>query len=222
MKMLLVEDDHTITAALRQNLRREKIAVDVLYDSASGRVAAFQNTYDLIIIDGQMEDQANGVALIRDIRAAKNHTPVLMLTDKDNPKERVDGLNAGADDYLVKPFPFEELLTRARTLTQTPTGFDDIFTFEDLSLNSTTYEVLRAGRTIALSRREFALLEFLMRNAGTVLTKDTIIKHVWNFDAGILPNTVEVYIGYLRTKIDRPFKSRKLIRTVRGYGYRLG
>jgi len=136
----------------------------------------------------------------------------------------VEGLNAGADDYLSKPFAYEELLARVRALLRRPQDVQStVLAHEDLSLDTTTYEVRRAGQLIQLSRREFALLEYLLRNQGRIVSKDTIIGHVWNFDADILPNTVEVYVGYLRNKIDKPYPdSPALINTVRGYGYRLG
>ena len=151
------------------------------------------------------------------------YAPIIILTAKDRIHDRVSGLNAGADDYLVKPFSFEELLARVRALLRRPpTTKDNILKVSDLSLNTITFEVKRGGKTINLSAKEFSLLEYLMRNSGQVLSKDKIISHVWDFDTDILPNTVEVYIGYLRSKIDRPFKGSPLIHTLRGFGYRLG
>jgi DNA-binding response OmpR family regulator len=164
-----------------------------------------------------------GIGVCKAIRAEKNHTPVLLLTAKDEVRDRVEGLNAGADDYLPKPFAFEELLARIRALLRRPQdALDTVLTYAGLSLDNAAFEVKRDGQPIALSRREFALLEYMLRNPEKILTKDTIIKHVWDFDADVLPNTVEVYIGYLRNKIDKPFKGEPLINTVRGYGYRLG
>ena len=148
---------------------------------------------------------------------------LIYLTAKDKIKDRVEGLNAGADDYLVKPFAFVELLARVRALLRRPSKkVENILAIDDLSLNTLTFEVLRGKSIIKLSSKEFALLEYLMRNPKRILTKDNIISHVWDYDADILPNTVEVYIGYLRNKIDKPFKGKaELIHTVRGFGYKI-
>jgi DNA-binding response OmpR family regulator len=147
-----------------------------------------------------------------------------MLTAKGQLNDKVEGLNAGADDYLVKPFAFAELLARVKALTRRPrNSIGSVLTVEDLSLDTLTFEVKRANKPIELSKKEFALLEYLLRNQGRTLTKDQIINHVWDYDADVLPNTVEVYIGYLRNKIDRPFKDKPpLIHTVRGFGYKIG
>jgi two-component system, OmpR family, response regulator len=222
MNILLIEDDHKIATALRQGLEMQSFDVDVEYDTDEGLAAALGKTYDLIILDRTMPGEMDGVAICRAIRAKKIHTPILLLTAKDEIRDRTEGLNAGADDYLAKPFAFEELMTRIRALLRRPEDMDLMLAYNDLTLNPATYEVRRAGQLITLSRREFALLEYLLRNAGRLLTKDTIIKHVWNFDADVLPNTVEVYVGYLRSKVDKPFKGDPLINTIRGYGYRLG
>lgn len=223
MRILLVEDDHKIATAIRQGLELESFAVDVEYDADDGLGAALAEPYDLIILDRMLPGTMEGVGVCKAIRAEKIHTPILLLTAKDEVRDRVEGLNAGADDYLPKPFAFEELLARIRALLRRPQdSLGTRLTYQDLSLDTLAYDVTRAGNHLSLSRREFALLEYMLRNAGKVLTKDTIIKHVWDFDADVLPNTVEVYIGYLRSKIDKPFKAPTLINTVRGYGYRLG
>lgn len=201
----------------------ESFAVDAEYDADSGLGAALAEDYDLIILDRMLPGSMEGVDVCKEIRAEGNHTPILLLTAKDEVRDRVVGLNAGADDYLPKPFAFEELLARIRALLRRPQdNIGTTLSFGDLVLDSVSYEVTRAGQTINLSRREFALLEYMLRNAGKLLTKESIIKHVWDFDADILPNTVEVYVGYLRNKIDKPFDGDPLINTVRGYGYRLG
>ena len=147
-----------------------------------------------------------------------------MLTAKGQIRDRVTGLNAGADDYLTKPFAFAELLARVRALLRRPGDtIGNVLQVEDLSLDTITYEVKRGTTPLKLSQTEYALLEYLMRNPARVLSKETIINHVWDFDADILPNTVEAYIGYLRNKVDRPFpKSKPLIQTIRGFGYKLG
>jgi DNA-binding response OmpR family regulator len=157
------------------------------------------------------------------MRANQIHTPVLLLTAKDKIGDRVTGLNAGADDYLVKPFAFEELLARVRALLRRPASQQGtVLKIDNLTLDPVTYKVERAGKAINLSSKEYALLEYLMRNPNRVLSKSNIINHVWDYDADVLPNTVEVYMGYLRNKIDKPFKGSNLIHTVRGFGYKLG
>jgi DNA-binding response OmpR family regulator len=163
----------------------------------------------------------DGLAIVKAMREAKVHTPVLFLSALGSINERTLGLDAGADDYLVKPFALEELLARVRALLRRPTE-QQAMTLKvgDLELNTVTYSVQRAGKPIQLTSKEFALLEYLMRNPGRPLSKEVIISHVWDYDADILPNTVEVYIKYLRNKIDAPFKST-LIQTVRGFGYKL-
>jgi DNA-binding response OmpR family regulator len=166
----------------------------------------------------------DGLQICRKLREQGNHTPILMLTARGQVSDKVEGLNNGADDYLTKPFAFEELLARIKALTRRPkitTG--NTLQVEDLSLNTDTYEIKRGKNKIALSSKEFALLEYLMRHQNKTLAKEQIINHVWSYDANILPNTVEVFIGYLRNKIDRPFKDKQnLINTVRGFGYRIG
>ena len=223
MRILIVEDDHKIATALKQGLELEAFAVDVEYDADSGLGAALAEGYDLIILDRMLPGSMEGLEVCKAIRDEGNHTPVLLLTARDEVRDRVAGLNAGADDYLPKPFAFEELLARMRALLRRPQdNLGTMLTYGDLSLDTVSFDVIRAGQHISLSRREFALLEYLLRHAGKLVTKDRIIQHVWDFDADILPNTVEVYIGYLRNKIDKPFKKTPLIHTVRGYGYRLG
>ena len=224
MRLLVIEDEHKIAGALKKGLTQEKYAVDVEYDADSGLGAALSQSYDVMIIDRMLPGTMDGSEICRKLRADGIHTPILLLTAKDQIQDRVEGLNAGADDYLIKPFSFEELLARIRALLRRPQKAEpNILKVADLSLDTLSYEVKRDGQIINLSAKEFALLEYLMRNCGRVLSKDTIISHVWDFDADILPNTVEVYIGYLRAKIDRPLKkSPSLINTVRGFGYKLG
>jgi len=160
-----------------------------------------------------------GLDICRKVRQAGIHTPILLLTAKDQVRDRVEGLNAGADDYMIKPFSFEELLARIRALMRRPTDAQpNVIKVGDLSLDTVSYEVQRSGQPIELSAKEFALLEYMLRNAGRVLSKDMIISHVWDFDADVLPNTVEVYMGYLRNKVDKPF-TKPLLHTQRGFGY---
>lgn len=220
MRVLVVEDDHKIARALKKGLEQESFAVDVEYDGDAGYGAASTLPYDLIVLD-RMLPGMDGLTLCRKIRDDKIHTPIIMLTAKSSVTDRVSGLNAGADDYLPKPFSFEELLARVRALLRRPKeSHDTELQVGDLTLNTIGYSVKRGDTSIQLSSKEFALLEYLMRNPDRVLSKDTIIEHVWNFDADILPNNVEVYIGYLRTKIDKGH-SKPLIHTVRGFGYKI-
>lgn len=223
MRILVVEDDHKIANAIKRGLEQEKYAVDVAYDGANGMGSALTFEYDLVILD-RMLPEVDGIKIAKALREKKINTPILILTAKDKVKDRVEGLDAGADDYLTKPFAFEELLARLRALLRRPQETqDNELKVQDLTLNCETYEVKRANKKIKLSSKEFSLLEYMMRNPGKILTKDNIISHVWDYDADILPNTVEVYVGYLRNKIDKPFpKKPKLIQTLRGFGYKLG
>jgi DNA-binding response OmpR family regulator len=222
MRILVIEDEHKIANAIKQGLSQENFAVDVEYDSDSGLGAALNESYDVMIIDRMLPGSLEGLDICRQVRNAQIHTPILLLTAKDQTRDKVDGLNAGADDYLVKPFSFEELLARVRALMRRPSETaGTTLSVGDLSLNPVTFEVERAGKPLELSAKEFALLEYMMRNSNRVLTKDNIISHVWDFDSDVLPNTVEVYVGYLRSKIDKPFK-KQLLHTQRGFGYVLG
>jgi DNA-binding response OmpR family regulator len=223
MRILLVEDETKIANAIKQGLSQERYAVDVETDADSGLGAALAETYDAMIIDRMLPGSMEGMELVTRIRAEGIKTPIIILTARGQIRDRVDGLNAGADDYLIKPFSFEELLARVRALLRRPAhAVGNILQVDDLSLDTVTYEVARAGQPIRLSAKEFALLEYLMRNPGHILSKENIISHVWNFDADVLPNTVEVYMGYLRNKIDKPFNSGPLLHTLRGFGYRFG
>lgn len=222
MRILIVEDDHKIANAIKKGLQQESFAVDVCYDGKEGLGQAVTEAYDLIILDRMLPGITDGLNICKALRDQGKHVPVLILTAKDKIEDRVEGLNDGADDYLIKPFAFEEMLARVQALLRRPkVKLDDILKIGNLSLNLKTFEVKREGKKINLSSKEFALLEYLMRNPDRVLTKDNIIAHVWDYDADILPNTVEVFIGYLRNKIDRPF-SKPLIKTIRGFGYKIG
>jgi len=223
MRILVIEDDHKIANAIKKGLEQESFAVDIEFDGKSGLGSALTIEYDLILLD-RMLPEVDGIKICEILRDKQNHTPILLLTAKDKIKDRVNGLNAGADDYLVKPFAFEELLARIRALLRRPKNQTNIILkVEDLELDPAKFSVTRGKIDIKLSIKEFALLEYLMRNQNQILSKDNIIGHVWNYDADILPNTVEVYIGYLRNKIDKPFTdSRPLINTVRGFGYKIG
>lgn len=222
MRILIIEDDHKIANALKKALEQEKYAVDVSYDGDDGFGMATTEPYDVAIIDRMIPGKYNGLDIVKEMRKARIHTPVLLLTALGSIRNRTTGLDGGADDYLVKPFALEELLSRVRALMRRPAEQQSsILKFKDLSVDTVNFVVKRADKTINPTSREFALLEYLMRNSGRTLSKDAIISHVWNYDADILPNTVEVYIKYLRGKIDAPFKTN-YIHTVRGFGYRLG
>lgn len=223
MRTLVIEDEHKIANSIKKGLELESFAIDVSYDGNDGFDLASTEDYDVIILDLLLPGM-DGLTICKKLREEKIHTPILMLTAKGGLHDKVGGLDAGADDYLVKPFAFEELLARIRALTRRPqNSLNSVLTCEDLSLNTQTFEVKRGSKTIPLSKKEFALLEYLLRHSNTVLTKERIISHVWDYDADILPNTVEVYIGYLRNKVDRPFKNKpSLIHTIRGFGYKIG
>jgi DNA-binding response OmpR family regulator len=223
MRLLIVEDEIHLANSIAQGLRMEKYAVDVAHDGEEGYDMALGEEYDLLILD-RMIPKMDGLTLCRTLRKEKNHTPILMLTAKNQTEDKVAGLDSGADDYLTKPFSFEELLARIRALVRRPQKtLSHILHVEDLSLNPSTFVVERDSTPIRLSSREFSLLEYLMRNAGIILKKEQIMTHVWDYDSDILPNTVEVFIKNLRNKIDAPFSNKKaLITTVRGFGYKIG
>ena len=222
MRILVVEDEHRIANMIKKGLEQERFAVDIAYTGNDGYDLASSEDYDLIILD-LMLPGLSGLEICKQLRARHFHTPVLLLTAKSQIQDKVEGLNAGADDYVTKPFSFEELLARVRALTRRPkTTLKPVLTVADLNLDSANFQVIRDNMQISLSGKEFSLLEYLMRHKNKILTKDTIISHVWNYDADILPNTVEVYIRNLRNKIDIPFKNKKpLIQTIRGFGYKI-
>ena len=222
MRVLVVEDEPKIAAAIRRGLKQERFAVDVVHDADSGLSYALSDEYDVIVLDRMLPGGFDGLEVCQHLRKHGIKTPILMLTAKDQVPDRIDGLNAGADDYLIKPFAFDELVARLRALLRRPrSAAGPTLALDDLALNPAAASVKRAGQSIQLTAREFALLEYLLRSQGRVVSKDELISHVWDDDADILPNTVEVYIGYLRQKIDKPFHT-SLIKTVRGFGYKLG
>lgn len=216
MKILIVEDEHKIANSIKRGFEQETWACDVAYDGEEGYDLASSEDYDLIVLD-LMLPKMDGIEICKKLRKERNNTPILMLTAKGSVGDKVEGLGSGADDYLVKPFAFEELLARVRALVRRPkvTSSEEL-KVKNLTLNSNTFEVKKDGKEIQLSRKEFSLLEYLMRNSDKVLSKDNIIAHVWDYEADILPNTVEVFIGYLRDKIGSGF-----IKTVRGFGYKM-
>ncbi len=223
MRILVIEDEPKIAQAVKRGLELKGFAVDMVHDADSGLTYGTDPGYDAIVLDRMLPGSMDGVALCQTLRAEGIHTPIIMLTARGTIGDRVDGLNSGADDYLVKPFSFEELTARVRALLRRPQAqVGTQLQVDDLQLDTANYEVTRGEHVVKLSHKEFALLEYLMHHPGQVITKDMIINHVWDEDADILPNTIEVYIGYLRNKIDRPFPDAKpLLQTMRGFGYKL-
>lgn len=221
MRILVIEDEHKIAQALKRALQQENYAVDVSYDGDDGYAMATTEPYDLAIVDRMIPGEYDGIAIVKAMREQKIHTPVLLLTAKGTVADRATGLDSGADDYLVKPFALEELLARVRALLRRPVEVQQtVLTAGDLALDTVSCTVTRAGKNITLTSKEFALLEYLLRNQGRPNSKDSIISHVWDYDADVLPNTVEVYVKYLRQKIDEPFDT-PLIQTIRGFGYKI-
>lgn len=217
-----MEDEKKIADAVKKGLEQESYAVDVTYNGKRGLSYALSGDYDLIILDRMLPDITDGLDICEKLREQGIQTPVLILTAKDQIQDRVTGLNSGADDYLVKPFNFNELLARVRALLRRPrVNLGTILIVGDLELDTVTYAVRRSGKNINLTAKEYALLEYLMRSAGRVVSKDVLINQVWNEDGDVLLNTVEVYIGYLRNKIDKPFSAVPLIHTIRGFGYKI-
>lgn len=220
MRVLLIEDDVTIARLLKEGLEDESYAVDVVNDGSEGYRTAVADDYDVIILDIMLPEM-NGYEVCRALRNDGNKTPILMLTARDAERDIVEGLDTGADDYLAKPFSFDVLLARIRALLRRPNEkLEEILQVGDLKLDPSSKKVTRASQEISLTAKEYGVLEYLMRNKGKVLSKEQIISHVWDFDADVLPNNVELFIMFLRRKIDKPFKS-KLIHTVSGFGYKL-
>jgi DNA-binding response OmpR family regulator len=221
MRILVVEDEHKIARAVGRALEQENYAVDIAYDGDEGYAMATTEPYDLAIIDRMIPGDHDGIGIVVAMREAKIHTPVLLLTALGTTADKTKGLDSGADDYLVKPFALEELLARTRALLRRPTEqTGTVLKAADLELDTVTFTVTRDGKEIRLTSKEFALLEYLLRNQGRPSSKETIVSHVWDYDADILLNTVEVYIKYLRAKVDEPF-GKPLIKTVRGFGYKI-
>jgi len=223
MRILVVEDEHRIANSIKKGLEQERYAIDIAYTGTDGFDLASTEDYDGIILDIMLPEM-NGIEICKELRKNKIHIPILMLTAKGQTEDKVKGLDAGADDYMSKPFSFDELLARVRALTRRQgIVLNTVLSVEDLTLNNKQYLVKRGSQVIKLSSKEFSLLEYLITNKNTIVTKDQIIAHVWDYDADILPNTIEVYIKNLRNKIDKPFINKKpLIHTVRGFGYKIG
>lgn len=218
MRLLIVEDEKALNKVIAKRLEAEGYSVDRCFDGEEALDYIAVGEFDAIIMDIMMP-KLSGLDVLRQIRSNKNNTPVLLLTAKDTVRDRVTGLDAGAEDYLIKPFAFEELLARIRAMTRKSTGNPtNTYTIADLSLDINTHTVKRGEDTISLSAKEFDILEYLICNKGIVLSREKIENHVWNFDYCGGTNVVDVYIRYLRKKIDDPYDV-KLIHTIRGKGY---
>lgn len=219
----MIEDEPKIAQAVKKGLELKGYAVDMVHDADTGLAYATDPDYDLIVLDRMLPGKMDGIELCAELRKSGVLTPIIMLTARGTIGDRVEGLNSGADDYLVKPFSFDELTARVRALLRRPpVTVGSTLKVDDLSLDPQKYEVKRGKQAIKLSKKEFALLEYLMHHPGQVITKEMIASHIWDEESDILPNTIEVYIGYLRNKIDRPFPDKKpLIQTLRGFGYKL-
>jgi DNA-binding response OmpR family regulator len=222
MHILIVEDEERLGALLRRVLMEERHVVDLAYDGATGYGLAASGRYDLVILD-LMLPEMDGLEVCRRLRADHVRVPVLMLTARGAVEDRVAGLEVGADDYLVKPFAMQELLARIKALLRRgiPPEQETQLQVADLTLDLLRHEARRGDRVIELTAKEYALLEFLMRHPGQALTRTQIVDHVWEYDVDGLSNIVDIYIHYLRNKVDRGYP-RPLISTVRGVGYRVG
>jgi len=221
MRVLLVEDEHKISAYVKRGLEETGYAVDAVFTGIDALDWAESVSYDVIVLDIMLPIM-DGLTVCRELRQHGDRTPILLLTARDAVDDRVNGLDAGADDYLIKPFAIKELLARLRALTRRAGDQpkSSILSFADLSLDTRTHQVRRGEKQIPLAIKEFSVLECLLREPERVLTRTQIAEHVWNYDALNQSNVVDVYIRNLRRKIDDPFE-KKLIHTVRGVGYRL-
>jgi two-component system, OmpR family, response regulator len=220
MRLLVVEDDAKLVRALERGFQREGYAVDVARTGDEALKQAIAHDYDAVVLDVMLPG-VDGFTVCRELRRRERRVPVLMLTARDEVRNRILGLDAGADDYLVKPFDFGELLARVRALIRRgPSERPPVLTVGDLRVDPATHVVTRAGREVELTVREFAVLHFLAQRAGEVVSREQLLEHVWDEGEDGSSNVVDVYVGYLRKKLEQPF-GRRLIRTVRGVGFRL-
>ncbi|HEX8994003.1 MAG TPA: response regulator transcription factor [Candidatus Paceibacterota bacterium] len=220
MRILIVDDEQAVRDMLTETLRSEGFVVDSASDGEKGSYLARSNDYDAIVLDNRMPKKA-GIDVVKEIRADGKQTPILILSVLQEPQQKVELLNAGADDYLVKPYSFEELVARIHALLRRPAGIEgDILTIGDLSLDTKKYTARRGKDELSLTRKEFALLAYLMRHPGVVLTRGRLIEHVWDMEVDPFSNTIESHIASLRRKIEARGK-RRLIRTVSGRGYKI-
>jgi DNA-binding response OmpR family regulator len=221
MKLLIVEDEVRIADNLKKGLLRESFSVDLAYDGEEGINAALHNEYDIVILD-LMLPKINGITILRKMRERKIYTPVIILTAKDSIDDKIEGLDIGADDYMSKPFSFEELLARIRALMRRTSLRENVLQVDTLIMDPKTQIVTREGQHIELSSREFKILEYMLINKGAILSEEKILQHVWEHDADVYSNVVASHMRNLRNKIDRNFKGSKLlIKTVRGMGYKI-
>ncbi len=218
MRLLVVEDEVKVASHMKKGLEEEGYAIDVARDGEEAYGLASTYNYDLIVLDIMLPGK-NGVEVLKDLRSNKCYTPVIFLTAKNSTNEKIQGLDLGADDYLTKPFEFEELCARIRAILRRKESVEGTKLFiDDLELDLVAHEVKRAGRHIELTQKEYALLEYFMYNQNKILTRVMIIEHVWDQSFDSFTNVVDVYMNHLRSKIDQPFKN-KLLHTVRGFGY---
>ncbi|RII28645.1 MAG: DNA-binding response regulator [Geobacter sp.] len=218
MKILVVEDEKKVSSFIKRGLEEEKYDVDIANDGEEGLRMALDKAYDLIVLDWMLPKR-DGLSVVREMRGRSTMTPVLMLTAKDSVEDIVAGLDSGSDDYLTKPFAFAELLARVRALlrrSEMDRGAE--LRFADLRIDPVTHKVWRSEKEIDLTAKEYALLEYFMRNPNQVLTRTMIADHVWDYTFDSFTNIIDVYVNYLRKKIDRD-ADKKLIHTVRGVGY---
>jgi len=221
MRILIVEDEPKIAAAIKRGLEQEGFSADVVGDGDSGLSYGLSGDYDVIVLDWMLPGSLDGKAVTEQLRKQGNKTPILMLTARDSVGAKVAGLNGGADDYLSKPFSFDELVARIHALLRRPQQLaGTALKAGKLKLEPATKSVSYGEKSLHLTAKEFSLLEYLLRYKNRVVSKEELITHVWSDDDDILPNTVEVYVGYLRNKIDRPFKVN-MVTTVRGFGYKI-
>jgi DNA-binding response OmpR family regulator len=220
MRILVIEDESKVGCFIKRALEEESYAVDLCEDGAKGLEMALATDYDLLVVDVMLPSMS-GLDILKRLRSERIHVPVLILSAQSQIDQRVKGLDAGADDYLTKPFAIDELLARVRALLRRgATESPGVLQVDDLILNPATRDVTRGGQRIDLTLKEYALLEYLMRHAGRVLTRPMISEHVWNQDFDTFTNVIDVYVNYLRNKIDRG-RTKKLIHTIRGSGYML-
>ena len=218
MRILVVEDEKKVASFIKKGLEEEHYAVDIAYDGETGLYLSEINEYDLIVLD-LMIPKIEGLEVLKNIRGRKDNVPVLVLTAKNSVEDIVKGLDSGCDDYLTKPFEFMEFLARIRALLRREKGDKEpLLKVEDLTLSLVTHKVVRKGKEIDLTSKEYALLEYFMRNPNKVLTRTMISEHVWDYHFDSLTNVIDVYVNYLRKKIDKDFDP-KLIHTIRGVGY---
>lgn len=218
MRILVAEDERDLNRIITKRLERAGYSIDSCFDGEETLDFLDAGEYDGVILDIMMPKR-DGLSVVRTMRERKDATPVLFLTAKDTVADKVTGLDAGAEDYLVKPFAFDELLARIRVMTRKHAGKStNVLTVRGLTLDISRHEVTRGGKTIELSAKEFAILEYMMLNKGIVLSREKIENHIWNFDYAGSSNVIDVYIRYLRKKIDDNFDT-KLIHTIRGKGY---